>query len=54
MFSLFLPVEPELKLVDETVCFVVSRITYVDLKTREREGFKSEENLNNPASCAVI
>lgn len=39
---LFLPVEPELKLVDETVCFVVSSI-WTWKKKREREGFKSKK-----------
>lgn len=27
-------VEPELKLVDKTICFVVSSMSYMDLKTK--------------------
>lgn len=37
MFSLFLPVEPERKLVDAAVCFVVSSPSNMDFKKKKKK-----------------
>lgn len=51
VFLLFLPVEPELKLVDESV--VLLCLVY-PMWIKKKKSFKSEENLNNSSSYAII